>query len=65
MVGSDIRAAAALVVAGLVADGVTTVEGVAHVDRGYPHLDADLRALGADVGAGAGRAGLTGFAAAP
>ncbi len=49
VVGSDIRAAAALVVAGLVADGVTTVEGVAHVDRGYPHFDADLRALGADV----------------
>jgi UDP-N-acetylglucosamine 1-carboxyvinyltransferase len=49
VVGSDIRAAAALVVAGLVADGVTTVEGVAHVDRGYPHFDTDLRALGADV----------------
>jgi UDP-N-acetylglucosamine enolpyruvyl transferase len=28
---------------------VTTVEGVAHGDRGYPHFDADLRALGADV----------------
>ncbi|HET8615898.1 MAG TPA: UDP-N-acetylglucosamine 1-carboxyvinyltransferase [Actinomycetales bacterium] len=49
VVGSDIRAAAALVVGGLVADGVTTVEGVAHVDRGYPHFDADLRRLGADV----------------
>jgi UDP-N-acetylglucosamine 1-carboxyvinyltransferase len=49
VVGSDIRAAAALVVGGLVADGVTTVEGVAHVDRGYPHFDADLRSLGADV----------------
>jgi UDP-N-acetylglucosamine 1-carboxyvinyltransferase len=49
VVGSDIRAAAALVVAGLVADGVTTVEGVSHVDRGYPHFDADLRQLGADV----------------
>jgi UDP-N-acetylglucosamine 1-carboxyvinyltransferase len=49
VVGSDIRAAAALVVAGLVADGVTTVEGAAHVDRGYPHFDSDLRALGADV----------------
>ena len=49
VVGSDIRAAAALVLAGLVADGVTTVEGVGHVDRGYPSFDADLRALGADV----------------
>lgn len=49
VVGGDIRAAAALVLAGLVADGVTTVEGVRHVDRGYPGFDADLRALGADV----------------
>jgi UDP-N-acetylglucosamine 1-carboxyvinyltransferase len=49
VVGSDIRAAAALVLAGLVADGVTTVEGVGHVDRGYPSFDADLRALGAEV----------------
>ena len=64
VVGSDIRAAAALVVAGLVADGVTTVEGVAHVDRGYPHLDADLRALGADV-VREPVSELTGYAAAP
>lgn len=49
VVGSDIRAAAALVIAGLMADGVTTVEGVRHVDRGYPGFDAQLRALGADV----------------
>ncbi|GAA4345792.1 UDP-N-acetylglucosamine 1-carboxyvinyltransferase [Angustibacter luteus] len=49
VVGSDIRAAAALVLAGLAADGVTTVEGVKHVDRGYPSFDADLRGLGADV----------------
>ena len=49
VVGSDIRAAAALVLAGLVADGVTTVEGVAHVRRGYPDFAGDLRALGADV----------------
>jgi UDP-N-acetylglucosamine 1-carboxyvinyltransferase len=64
VVGSDIRAAAALVVAGLVADGVTTVEGVAHVDRGYPHLDADLRALGADV-VRERADGVTGFVAGP
>ncbi len=49
VVGSDIRAAAALVLAGLVTDGVTTVEGVGHVRRGYPDFDGDLRALGADV----------------
>jgi UDP-N-acetylglucosamine 1-carboxyvinyltransferase len=64
VVGSDIRAAAALVVAGLVADGVTTVEGAEHVDRGYPHLDADLRTLGADV-VREKVIDITGFAAVP
>jgi len=49
VIGSDIRAAAALVLAGLVAEGVTTVEGVAHVRRGYADFGGDLRALGADV----------------
>ncbi len=46
---SDIRAGAALVVAGLVADGVTRVSGAHHVDRGYARFDENLRALGADV----------------
>ena len=45
----DIRAGAGLVIAGLVADGVTTVSAVSHIDRGYPDFDAHLRALGADV----------------
>jgi UDP-N-acetylglucosamine 1-carboxyvinyltransferase len=45
----DIRAGAGLVIAGLVAEGETTVSGVMHVDRGYPHFDAQLRSLGADV----------------
>ncbi len=46
---TDIRAAAGLVLAGLVADGVTTVSEVHHLDRGYPGFDAQLRALGATV----------------
>jgi len=46
---SDIRAGAALVIAGLVAEGVTTVSGAHHVDRGYAGFAADLRRLGADV----------------
>ncbi len=45
----DIRAGAALVVAGLAADGVTTVTGVHHVDRGYDDLVGRLRLLGADI----------------
>ena len=46
---SDIRAGAALVIAGLVADGVTTVSGAQHIDRGYAGFAESLRGLGADV----------------
>jgi UDP-N-acetylglucosamine 1-carboxyvinyltransferase len=46
---SDIRAGAALVIAGLVADGVTTVSGAHHVDRGYAGFDEAMQGLGADV----------------
>lgn len=45
----DIRAGAALVVAGLAADGETSVSGVHHVDRGYDDLVGRLAALGADI----------------
>ncbi|MFZ0173263.1 MAG: UDP-N-acetylglucosamine 1-carboxyvinyltransferase [Acidimicrobiales bacterium] len=45
----DIRAGAALVLAGLVAVGETEVSGVAHIERGYEDFDGRLRALGADV----------------
>ena len=46
---TDLRAGASLVIAGLVADGVTTVSDPVHVDRGYPGFEAQLRSLGADV----------------
>jgi UDP-N-acetylglucosamine 1-carboxyvinyltransferase len=46
---SDVRAGAALVIAGLVADGETMVHDGEHVERGYPDLAGKLRALGADV----------------
>lgn len=46
---TDIRAGAALVLAGLVADGVTTVSDSHHVDRGYQDFAEQLRALGVDV----------------
>lgn len=46
---SDIRAGAALVIAGLVADGVTTVSGAHHIDRGYAGFAAAMQGLGADV----------------
>jgi UDP-N-acetylglucosamine 1-carboxyvinyltransferase len=46
---TDVRAGAALVLAGLVADGETLVGNAAHVDRGYEDLAGTLRSLGADV----------------
>lgn len=46
---SDLRAGAALVVAGLAAEGETTVAGADHVERGYEDLAGSLRAIGADV----------------
>jgi UDP-N-acetylglucosamine 1-carboxyvinyltransferase len=46
---TDIRAGAGLVIAGLVADGITSVSDVHHVDRGYPGFVEALVGLGADV----------------
>jgi UDP-N-acetylglucosamine 1-carboxyvinyltransferase len=46
---TDIRAGAALVLAGLVADGVTSVADVSHVDRGYERFIESLNALGAQI----------------
>jgi UDP-N-acetylglucosamine 1-carboxyvinyltransferase len=45
----DIRAGAAMVIAALAADGVTEIEDMYHVDRGYEDLEAKLTALGAEV----------------
>ena len=49
VVAPDLRAAAALLLAGLAADGRTTLRGVQHLDRGYDRLDAKLRQLGAVI----------------
>ncbi len=46
---SDLRGGAALVLAGLNAEGVTTVEDIRHVERGYENLDKVLVSLGANV----------------
>ena len=46
---TDIRAGAGLVLAGLVADGITTIYGASHIDRGYADLVPALRVLGAQV----------------
>ena len=49
VMASDLRASAALVLAGLKADGITEVTRVYHIDRGYEHLDEKLSELGAHI----------------
>ncbi|MBQ6374210.1 MAG: UDP-N-acetylglucosamine 1-carboxyvinyltransferase [Clostridia bacterium] len=46
---TDLRAGAALVIAALMADGVTEISGVGHLLRGYEHIDQKLRSLGAMI----------------
>jgi UDP-N-acetylglucosamine 1-carboxyvinyltransferase len=46
---TDIRAGVGLVIAGLVAEGVTEVAEIRHIDRGYVRIEEQLRTLGADV----------------
>lgn len=49
VMASDLRASAALVLAGLVAEGTTEVSRVYHLDRGYENLVAKLQSLGAKI----------------
>ena len=49
VMATDLRASASLVIAGLVADGETTVDRIYHLDRGYDRMENKLRALGADI----------------
>lgn len=46
---ADLRGGAALVVAGLAAQGVTQISGLKHLDRGYESLEKSLASLGADI----------------
>jgi UDP-N-acetylglucosamine 1-carboxyvinyltransferase len=49
VVATDLRASAALVLAGLAADGVTTISSLQHLDRGYEQLEVKLQKLGAKL----------------
>ena len=49
VMASDLRASAALVLAGLVAKGTTRIDRVYHIDRGYEKIEQKLRAVGADI----------------
>lgn len=46
---TDLRAGAALIIAGLVADGTTIINGVHHIDRGYVNVEEKFKSLGADI----------------
>ncbi|MCI1722649.1 MAG: UDP-N-acetylglucosamine 1-carboxyvinyltransferase [Lachnospiraceae bacterium] len=45
----DLRAGAALVIAGLVAEGITVIDDIAYIQRGYEDFDGKLRSLGAEI----------------
>ena len=45
----DLRAGAALVIAGLAADGITIVDDIHYIERGYERFDEKLRSLGAEI----------------
>lgn len=49
VVATDLRAGASLVVAGLMAHGLTEIYEPGYIDRGYEHIEAKLRSLGADI----------------
>lgn len=49
VMSTDLRASASLLLAGLVADGITEVLRVYHVDRGYEHIEKKLEGLGAEI----------------
>ncbi len=49
VVATDLRCGACLVIAGLLAEGVTTIHEIYHIDRGYDNLDGKLKALGANL----------------
>lgn len=49
IMASDLRASAALVLAGLIAEGETTIDRIYHLDRGYEDFEAKMAALGATV----------------
>ncbi|HYR44808.1 MAG TPA: UDP-N-acetylglucosamine 1-carboxyvinyltransferase, partial [Terriglobia bacterium] len=49
VIASDLRASASLVIAALIADGITVVDRVYHLDRGYEKIEEKLRSVGAQI----------------
>ena len=49
LVGSDLRSSAALIIAGIIAKGISKVYGLEHLDRGYENFESKLKKLGVEV----------------
>jgi len=49
VMATDLRASASLILAGLVADGETTIDRIYHLDRGYENIEEKLSGLGARI----------------
>ena len=49
VIATDLRAGAAMVIAGLAAEGVTEIDNIFYIERGYENIDEKLRGLGADI----------------
>ena len=49
LIATDLIAGAAMVIAGLIANGETEIVDIEHIDRGYPHIEEKFRSLGADI----------------
>ena len=46
---TDLRCGAALLIAGLIADGITEISNVYHIDRGYVNIEEKFRKIGANI----------------
>ena len=46
---TDLRAGAALIIAGVVADGITEIYNLEHIDRGYENIEERFRSIGANI----------------
>jgi UDP-N-acetylglucosamine 1-carboxyvinyltransferase len=49
VMASDLRASAALILAGIIAEGETVIDRIYHVDRGYDHIEKKLTGVGARI----------------
>lgn len=49
VIATDLRAGAAMVIAGLMAEGVTEITHIEHIDRGYPNIEDKFKSLGANI----------------